>query len=233
MTASRSTPSTSRPAPRRPPPTRATSASTARTPDSTTSACTCRSTTTAARRPTATSRCRPIPQATAASATRSRTPGSSKTGSTRGTRCRSIADAEVSGARNALLAELREHALIIGDVTLSSGKQASYYVDARRALMRPAAFRAAGELIAGAAADAGAVAVGGPTTGAIPLACAAISADGGSGLAGFFVRKERKEHGLQRWIEGAVTEGVRCLVVEDTVTTGGSVVTAIARIRSE
>jgi len=123
--------------------------------------------------------------------------------------------------------------LIIGDVTLASGRQASYYVDARRALMRPVAFRAAGELIAAAAAEHGAVAVGGPTTGAIPLACAAISADGGEELAGFFVRSERKQHGLQRWIEGAAAEGARCLVVEDTVTTGGSVVTAIERIRSE
>ena len=136
-------------------------------------------------------------------------------------------------ARETLLDELRSHALVIGRVTLSSGAQAEYYVDARRALLRPAAFRSAGELIADAAADAGATAVGGPTMGAIPLACAAISAAPGDGLVGFFVRGARKEHGLQRWIEGAVEPGARVLVVEDTVTTGSSTVDAIERMREE
>ena len=69
--------------------------------------------------------------------------------------------------------------------------------------------------------------------GAIPLACAAISAEDGASLVGFFVRKERKAHGLQRWIEGAAQPGTRCLVVEDTVTTGSSTVEAIERIRDE
>jgi orotate phosphoribosyltransferase len=68
---------------------------------------------------------------------------------------------------------------------------------------------------------------------AIPLACAAIAAPEGDGLLGFFVRKERKEHGLQRWVEGPVEPGARCLVVEDTVTTGGSTVAAIERLREE
>jgi len=141
--------------------------------------------------------------------------------------------AGLDAARGTLLAELREHALVIGDVTLSSGKKASYYVDARRALLRPAAFRAAGELIAATAAEVGAQAVGGPATAAIPLACAAIAAPAGDDLVGFFVRGERKEHGLQRWVEGPVSSGARCLVVEDTVTTGGSTVKAIQRMREE
>jgi orotate phosphoribosyltransferase len=132
-----------------------------------------------------------------------------------------------------LLAELREHALVIGEVTLSSGQRASYYVDARRALLRPAGFRAAGELLASAARGAHAEAVGGPVMAAIPLACAAIAVPGGEGLVGFFVRKERKAHGLQRWVEGPVEAGTRCLVVEDTVTTGGSTVSAIERMREE
>jgi orotate phosphoribosyltransferase len=136
-------------------------------------------------------------------------------------------------AKATLIAELREHALVIGEVTLSSGQRASYYVDARRALLRPAGFRAAGQLIAAAAADAGAQAVGGPVMAAIPLACAAISVPEGEGLVGFFVRKERKEHGLQRWVEGPVEAGTRCLVVEDTVTTGASTVAAIERMREE
>jgi orotate phosphoribosyltransferase len=135
--------------------------------------------------------------------------------------------------RATLLAELREHALILGEVTLSSGQRASYYVDARRAVLRPAGFRAAGELIAAAATEVGARAVGGPVMAAIPLACAAIGSPAGSDLVGFFVRKERKEHGLQRWVEGPVEPGTRCLVVEDTVTTGGSTVAAINRLREE
>jgi len=136
--------------------------------------------------------------------------------------------------RDLLLTELREHALVIGEVTLSSGRTAQYYVDAKRALLRPAAYRAAGELIAAEATERGASAVGGMTMGADPLACAAIGAEGGDGLVAFFVRKERKEHGLQRWIEGPVLEeGTRCLVVEDVVTTGGSTVRAIERILEE
>jgi orotate phosphoribosyltransferase len=137
-------------------------------------------------------------------------------------------------ARETLLAELREHALVIGEVTLSSGQKAQYYVDAKRALLRPAAFRAAGELVAAQAAERGAAAVGGMTMGADPLACAAIGAEGGDGLVAFFVRKERKEHGLQRWIEGPVLEqGTKCFVVEDVVTTGGSTVRAVERILEE
>jgi orotate phosphoribosyltransferase len=138
--------------------------------------------------------------------------------------------ADLDAAKRTLLAELREHSLVIGEVTLSSGAGAQYYVDARRALLRPAGFRAAGELIAAAASEAGATAVGGPATAAIPLACAAIAASAGDGLVGFFVRAERKEHGLQRWVEGPVEPGARCLVVEDTVTTGGSTAKAIERI---
>ena len=140
----------------------------------------------------------------------------------------------LDNARETLLAGLREHALVIGQVTLSSGQTAEYYVDAKRALLRPAAYRAAGELVAAEAADRGAAAVGGMTMGADPLACAAIGAEAGGGLVAFFVRKERKEHGLQRWIEGPVLErGTRCLVVEDVVTTGGSTVRAIERILEE
>ena len=140
---------------------------------------------------------------------------------------------DLAAAKETLLAELREHSLILGEVTLSSGATARYYVDARRALMRPAGFRAAGELIAAFAAEVGAEAVGGPATAAIPPSCAAIAVPAGSRLVAFFVRGERKEHGLQRWVEGPVRPGMRCLVVEDTVTTGGSTAKAIERIREE
>jgi orotate phosphoribosyltransferase len=140
---------------------------------------------------------------------------------------------DLDAAKRTLLAELREHSLILGEVTLASGATAQYYVDARRALMRPEGFLAAGELIAAAAGELDAEAVGGPATAAIPPACAAIAVPAGAGLVAFFVRGERKEHGLQRWVEGPVAPGLRCLVVEDTVTTGGSTAKAVGRIRGE
>jgi orotate phosphoribosyltransferase len=142
---------------------------------------------------------------------------------------------DLAAAKQTLIAELREHSLVIGEVTLASGATAQYYVDARRTLMRPEGFLAAGRLIAARAAELGAAAVGGPATAAIPPACAAlaVSASAGADLVAFFVRGERKEHGLQRWVEGPVGPGDRVLVVEDTVTTGGSTAKAVARIREE
>jgi orotate phosphoribosyltransferase len=135
-------------------------------------------------------------------------------------------------ARERLVAELREHALVIGEVTLTSGATAQYYVDAKRAILRPEGFRALGELVRVEAERLGATAVGGMTMGADPVACAALAA--GADVKAFFVRKERKQHGLQRWLEGPELEsGERCLVVEDVVTTGGSTIQAIERVRSE
>ena len=135
-------------------------------------------------------------------------------------------------ARERLVAELREHALVIGEVTLTSGRTAQYYVDAKRAILRREGFMALGELVAEQAAERGATAVGGMTMGADPVACSALAA--GAEVKAFFVRKERKEHGLQRWVEGPLLEpGERCLVVEDVVTTGGSTVAAIERVREE
>jgi orotate phosphoribosyltransferase len=140
---------------------------------------------------------------------------------------------DLRAAKQTLVAELREHSLILGEVTLASGAVAQYYVDARRTLMRPGGFRATGELIAARAHELGATAVGGPATAAIPPACAAIAVPAGADLVAFFVRGERKEHGLQRWVEGPIEAGMRCLVVEDTVTTGGSTAQAVARIGEE
>jgi orotate phosphoribosyltransferase len=135
-------------------------------------------------------------------------------------------------AHDRLVRELREHALVIGRVTLTSGRTAEYYVDAKRAILRPAGFHALGELVAAEVRERGATAVGGLTMGADPVACAALA--GGTDARAFFVRKDRKAHGLQRWIEGPpLSEGERCLVVEDVVTTGGSTVTAIERIQAE
>ena len=138
----------------------------------------------------------------------------------------------MTAARERLVAELREHALVIGEVTLTSGRTAQYYVDAKRAILRPEGFRALGELVAAEAGRVGAGAVGGMTMGADPVACAALAA--GAQVKAFFVRKERKQHGLQRWIEGPELDpGERCLVVEDVVTSGGSTVRALERVREE
>ena len=135
-------------------------------------------------------------------------------------------------AHGELVAELREHALVLGEFTLTSGATSTYLIDAKRAILRPRGFRALGQLVAAEVEAVGAGAVGGMTMGADPIACAALA--GGADVPAFFVRKERKEHGLSRWIEGPPLEpGTRCLIVEDVVTTGGSTIRAIERVRDE
>ncbi len=134
-------------------------------------------------------------------------------------------------ARARLRDDLRAHALVIADVTLASGHKARYYVDAKRAILLPDTFAALGALVADRARAWGATAVGGVPVSAIPVACAALA--GGVAKA-FIVRKERKPHGLQRWIEGPEVEpGERCVLVEDVVTTGGSTVQTLERVRAE
>jgi len=135
-------------------------------------------------------------------------------------------------ARDRLIALLREHALVLGEITLSSGARASYYIDAKRAILLPEGFAALGELVCAQAREWGATAVGGMTMGADPVACAALA--GGFDGKAFFVRKETKQHGLARRIEGPLLEpSDRCLVVEDVVTTGGSTLAAVAALQDE
>jgi orotate phosphoribosyltransferase len=139
-------------------------------------------------------------------------------------------DVNLLYAREQLIAELHEHALVIGTVTLTSGAQAEYYVDAKRAILRPAGFAALSTLVASYVEQWQATAVGGLTMGADPVACAALA--GGARANAFFVRKEAKQHGLQRRIEGPLLSAEdRCVVVEDVVTTGGSTLTAIAALQ--
>src|SRR5215207_2826183 len=102
-------------------------------------------------------------------------------------------------ANGRLAEELRRHALLVGEVTLTSGATAQYYVDAKRAILRPAGFLAPAELVAGYARQWEATAVGGLTMGADAPACAALA--GGADVKAFFVRKEAKAHGLQRRVE--------------------------------
>jgi len=131
-----------------------------------------------------------------------------------------------------LLNELREHALVIGEVVLTSGRTAQYLVDAKRAILRPAGFLALAELVAERVRAWDATAVGGMTMGADPIACAALA--GGADVKAFFVRKEAKQHGLSRRIEGPLLQpGDRCMLVEDVVTTGGSTIRALEVLREE
>jgi orotate phosphoribosyltransferase len=139
---------------------------------------------------------------------------------------------EHAAARETLLNELREHALVIGKVVLTSGQVAQYLIDAKRAILLRPGFMALGELVAAQAREWGATAVGGMTMGADPIACAALA--GGADVKAFFVRKEAKAHGLGRRIEGPLLEaGDRCLLVEDVVTTGGSTIRALEAVRAE
>jgi orotate phosphoribosyltransferase len=132
-------------------------------------------------------------------------------------------------ARQRLIALLREHALVIGEVVLTSGATAAYYVDAKRATLRADGFTAMGELVAHQAGEWGATAIGGTTMGADPVACAALA--GGFPGKAFFVRKEVKPHGLSRRIEGPLLRAdERCVVVEDVVSTGASTLIAIAAL---
>jgi orotate phosphoribosyltransferase len=135
-------------------------------------------------------------------------------------------------AHERLVKALREHALVIGEVVLTSGRTAQYLVDAKRAILLPEGFLALGELVAEQAREWDATAVGGMTMGADPIACAALA--GGADVKAFFVRKESKQHGLSRRIEGPLLDADdRCMLVEDVVTTGGSTIRALEALREE
>ncbi|MDO5032740.1 orotate phosphoribosyltransferase [Corynebacterium sp.] len=129
------------------------------------------------------------------------------------------------------LAELvKELAVVHGKVTLSSGKEADYYVDLRRATLQHEAGRLIGELLRELTADWDYAAAGGLTMGADPVGLAIMHAEGRP-IDAFVVRKEAKKHGMQRRIEGFDVEGQKVLVVEDTTTTGNSPLTAVKALR--
>ncbi|WP_158879428.1 orotate phosphoribosyltransferase [Amycolatopsis anabasis] len=122
-----------------------------------------------------------------------------------------------------------ELSVVHGTVTLASGKTADYYVDLRRATLHHAAAPLIGKLLRQLTGDWDYVAVGGLTLGADPVATAMLHSAAADGvvLDAFVVRKDAKQHGLQRRIEGMEVAGQRVLAVEDTSTTGGSVLTAV------
>ena len=135
--------------------------------------------------------------------------------------------------REQLLSLIREHAIVRGRVTLSSGREADYYVDLRRITLSGVAAPLVGRVMLELTTDLDYDAVGGLTMAADPLATAMLHAAAAQGqrLDAFVVRKETKSHGLQRRVEGPDLAGRRVLVVEDTTTTGGSPLTALAACR--
>lgn len=140
---------------------------------------------------------------------------------------------DIAADRARLLEIIREKAIVHGRVTLSSGKQADYYVDLRRITLDGEAAPLVGRVMRDLVADLDVVAVGGLTLGADPVATSMLHAAAAQGerLDAFVVRKAGKAHGLQQRIEGPSVEGRRVLVVEDTTTTGSSPLEAVAAVR--
>lgn len=139
----------------------------------------------------------------------------------------------MADSRSALRQEIIDKAVVHGKVILSSGKEADYYVDLRRVTLDSVAAPLVGEVMLDLTADLQFDAVGGLTLGADPVATAMLhaAAKRGRKLDAFVVRKSEKAHGLQRRIEGPDVVGRKVLAVEDTSTTGGSVLTAVEALQ--
>lgn len=141
----------------------------------------------------------------------------------------------ISYNRDALIQLVRQEALQTGTFTLASGKTASYYLDCRLVTLHPlgANLIAAGMLEVISAMTHQPVAVGGMAIGADPITAAIVTVSGASGgsLRGFMVRKEAKDHGRGRQVEGPVKPGDRVVIVEDVITSGGSAIRAIHAAR--
>jgi orotate phosphoribosyltransferase len=150
----------------------------------------------------------------------------------------STASNPIDSARRELLELILRVSFRRGKVVLASGKESDFYLDLRQTLMRPRGIALAGDLVCERLWQGPAVeAVGGMAVGAVPLVAAVLAAaarrDPETPLLGFFVRKEAKAHGLGRRIEGAFAAGQKVALLEDTVTTGGSTLDALAAVEAE
>ncbi len=139
----------------------------------------------------------------------------------------------MSSDRDVLLDHIKSKAIVHERVVLSSGREADYYIDLRRITLDGTAAPLVGRLMRNLTTDLDYDAVGGLTLGADPLATSMLHAAAAEGerLDAFVVRKAEKQHGLQRRIEGPDVTGRRVLAVEDTSTTGASVLTAVEALR--
>ncbi len=144
-------------------------------------------------------------------------------------------DSPVFAARARLLELIKAKAIVRGAVTLSSGREADYYVDLRRITLDGEAAPLVGQVMNELTKDLDFDAVGGLTLGADPVATAMLHASAAAGRRSdaFVVRKTGKAHGLQQRIEGPSIKGRRVLIVEDTTTTGASPMDAVAAAREE
>ncbi len=139
--------------------------------------------------------------------------------------------------RKSLLAILKEKAFEKREVVLTSGTKSDWYIDGKQATLHPLGLKLVGEMIFGRLKGSGVEAVGGPTMGADPLvtATALVSQQQGEPMAAFIVRKEPKFHGTSAWLEGknSLREGMKVAILEDVITTGGSILHAIHRAEAE
>ncbi|MBI3412362.1 MAG: orotate phosphoribosyltransferase [Planctomycetes bacterium] len=138
----------------------------------------------------------------------------------------------MSDARCRLLQVFKERAVSFGRFTLASGKESSYYINSKKAIFFSEAVWLLGDVLFQMTKDLRTDAAGGLEVGAIPMAAALAQRYHleGRALEGFFVRKQPKGHGSQERIEGVLREGMRVAVLDDVLTTGGSVQQAIAEI---
>jgi orotate phosphoribosyltransferase len=140
----------------------------------------------------------------------------------------------VTDARHQLIEYISNDAVFHGDFTLTSGKKATYYVDLRKVSLDHRVAPLIGQVMLDLIADVPDVfAVGGMTMGADPIATAILHQGAARGLAydAFVVRKEPKDHGRGKQVEGPDLEGKRVIVLEDTSTTGGSPLAAIEALK--
>jgi orotate phosphoribosyltransferase len=136
--------------------------------------------------------------------------------------------------KQALVERVKAKSLEFGNFTLASGKTASFYLDCRRVTLDSEGARLIGEGMLELLDEQFPDAVGGMAIGADPITGAVITLAGlrGRALKGFIVRKEAKEHGKGRDVEGPVEPGDTAVIVEDVVTTGGSSLRAIDRVEA-
>jgi orotate phosphoribosyltransferase len=135
--------------------------------------------------------------------------------------------------RQRLIELFRQHALKFGDFTLASGKKSTYYLDGRLITLHAEGLRLISDGVLETLVDIDFTAVGGMSRGADPIVGGVLAVAGQRGrpLVGFLVRKEAKEHGTKRAVEGPVEPGSTVVIVEDVITTGGSALDAIDRVK--